>query len=263
MRGKRRRLYFPPLTVGIFVVAAVILSAVVTNSINNYSPKVKPPTDMELYEAAVKDAMLFGEDEILPLIKLGDTKMVDSNDLGQVLLIVWHDTPYLYREGGDVELDYGAVWAVADGEFAQWYAGAADNIGAADWAPRAERLLGLPPKSGLTHFSGLWVWPDDVRRPAYNPDPTASGMSAGFAGSVDPEFKLWFDRTIIEKYFDGRAPWTRLGYTYDWQPDGPENRYGLSEFIIEEGCRVSVGFTLTNADFREWLAERPYKYEQD
>lgn|GEM_PF-907660 len=263
MSGRRKRLYFPPLTVGIFVVCAVVATALITGAVCNYQPKPKAPTDEERYEQAVRDSMLMGEDDILPLIKLNDTKMADTNDLGQVLLIIWHDESYLYRKDNKIELTFGALWAYADGEFADWYAGNKDDIDSGGWTLRLEQLLGMPPKSEMTHFSGVWVWPDSVRRPAYTPEPSSSVMSARF-GKVEPEFKEWFDKTILERYFDGHRAWTRLGYTYDWSHGGDKNsgHYGLTEFIIEKDSEITVDFICTTAEFRDWLDERAVKYEQ-
>ena len=262
--SKRKKLYFPPLTVGIFVVCAVVVTALITNAVHTYQPKKKPPTDEELYEAAVLDSMLMGEDDIQPLVKLNDKKMIDTDDVGKVLLVTWHNVSYLYSKVGQpVELTYGPLWAYADGEFAEWYAANKDDIDAADWTLRLEQLLGMPPGSEMTYFSGVWVWPDNVRRPAYTPEPSSPGMSVKF-GKVEPKFKEWFGQTLVERYFDGRHTWTRLGYTYDWAPDGGKNgsRYGLTEFIIEENATITAEFTCTTAEFRDWLEERAVKYEE-
>ena len=55
---------------------------------------------------------------------------------------------------------------------------------------------------------------------------------------VNEEYKAWFDANIISSYFDGKYPWTRLGYTYDWADNGQE--YGLSEFINQKDSDVTV-----------------------
>ena len=48
-------------------------------------------------------------------------------------------------------------------------------------------------------------------------------------------------------------PWTRLGYTYDWNEAGDE--YGLTEFIILPGSEVEIEWTLTTDEFIAWLSE--------
>ncbi len=34
------------------------------------------------------------------------------------------------------------------------------------------------------------------------------------------------------------APWTRLGYTYDW--GASQNHIGLSEFVLRKGANLEV-----------------------
>ena len=73
-------------------------------------------------------------------------------------------------------------------------------------------------------------------------------MTDAFSDEVDEDYKEWFDSNIISSYFDGKYPWTRLGYTYDWADNGSE--YGLSEFIIKKDSDVKVAYTV---DLKEML----------
>jgi len=46
-------------------------------------------------------------------------------------------------------------------------------------------------------------------------------------------------RNVLESYqVPNGYPWTRLGYTYDWNPNSPE--VGLSEYIVRGGSTVTV-----------------------
>jgi hypothetical protein len=137
----------------------------------------------------------------------------------------------------------------------KWYhAHAKDAKDTAGWTRRFEQLLGLPPEDAKTHFSAIWVRPEDLERPAYAwriSDPEGL-KSFSTDDAPDSEFKTWFDGNIIGTWFDSTYyPWTRLGYTYDWAPGSGE--YGLSEFIIKKGSTVHVEWTKDTAGFLAWL----------
>lgn len=251
MKKRKKQKYYPTLTVILLMLVAGIVTAVVTNIIHNWEPKPKEPTTQELYDAAVADAMFIEEGEQLPLKSLADAGTASTNSLGQVLLITWHDTPYFFRADQSSILNFGTVWTVADGEILTWYANNAADIEDEDMVLRMEQLMGLPPKTGNTHFSAMWVWKEDIKRPAYTTSIEAASSDAAFLYVPEESYKEWFDKTIIAAYYDGTYPWTRLGYTYDWALGGTE--YGLSQFIISDNSEVSVNFTYTNSEFFEWL----------
>lgn len=108
---------------------------------------------------------------------------------------------------------------------------------------RLEQLLGLPPQNGKTKFIELWVKPEDLFRPA--PDPEISDFEAelDFPVSerfikIDPAHKTWFNQLKSSSYGADGYPWTRLGYTYDW--GNPKSEIGLSEFVIRAGAQVRI-----------------------
>lgn len=210
----------------------------------------KTPGEMTLqqcYDAAVKDAVFAGENEIEPLVSLTkDDPLVTWNDAGdRVLLLTWHNYPDSYPHGETVTLDWGTVWVFTDRELAQRYDAEADIV--TDWDLRLKQLVGFPPDSEHSTITGMWVRPEDVLRPAYQSDPTVGAMYTSFDDAVDEKFKAWFDGNIIWSYFDSAYPWTRLGYTYDWANNGAE--YGLSEFLINQGAEVQVAFTQSTDEF--------------
>ena len=203
---------------------------------------------VNLYEQAIADAMTIEPDEIRPVVNItpqSDMATVSDND--DVLLITWHKYPDSYIPGQDVTLSYGEVWSFTDKEMAEWYDG--HKAGVTDWELRFEELLGLPEDKEYTHFTGLWVPVDAVKRPAYSYDITQPVTQTQFDDSADAAFVSWFDDNIIYSYFDNAYPWTRLGYTYDWSGD----EYGLSEFIIEKDTVAHVAFTYTTDEFIGWL----------
>ena len=228
--------------------AGFFLNPVITQ---NAGPVLSPD---ECYHAAVVDAMDAESSEIMPLVDITpESDMVSWNDAGdKILLLTWHKHPESYAVGKETALEWGEVWTFTDKEIVKWYG--ENKNGVTDWELRLKQLIGLPPDSGYTHVSALWVDPDDIIRPAYATDITEDAMMTSLPEGTDEAYAEWFDGNIISSYYEGAYPWTRLGYTYDWLADDRE--YGLSEFIVKQGSVVDVDFTLTTEEFINWLDER-------
>lgn len=196
----------------------------------------------ELYADAVNDAVFADEDEILPLVSLNQGDPMTTWRDGKVLLLTWHNYPDSYPEGESVTIGWGPVWTFTDKEIASHSKEFAD-----DPETRLKQLIAFSPDSEHSTVTGFWVDPKNVKRPAYQTDPTVGDMTNDFGENVDEEFKAWFDDNILGSYFYGEYPWTRLGYTYDWADNGTE--YGMTEFIVESGAEVRVEFTETTEEF--------------
>ncbi len=208
-----------------------------------------------LYAAALVDAKTIEPEEILPVTAITkDSPMVTWNESGdRVLLLTWHQYPDSYQPGTEVTTDWGEVWTFTDREMKKWFA--ANHEGVKDWDLRFKELIGLAPNKEYTHFSALWVKPEDIIRPSYVPDITQSVMTDYFTGQVDEAYQKWFEETMEQSYVPtSGSPWTRLGYTYDWADNGTE--FGLSEFLIRQGSDVQVEFTYVTDEFLHWLKQQ-------
>lgn len=206
-----------------------------------------------LYAQAVKNAMTIAPEDILPVLKLTkDDNLVTFNDKNEVLLVTWNKHPDSYPAGQKVTLKYGPVWTFTDKEIAQWYK--KNKNGVKDWDLRFEELIGLPPDAKYTHFTAMWVPLDKIKRPAYSTDVQKDVTAVKFPKNEDKDYIQWFDSNIINSYYEGAYPWTRLGYTYDWANNS--KKYGLSEFLVEKGTTVTVEFTYTTQDFLKWLGKQ-------
>ncbi len=146
---------------------------------------------------------------------------------------------------------------------------------------RIAQVLGLPPVDSARKvcFLEMWVSPEDLFRPAPDPEVTDSEAEMDLPPSqyrsrfrqysdaelvfadmaCDPELcpscNQWNQCgfTTYENYFKNRRkyiytaaspyPWTGLGYTYDW--GNPDNPVGLSEFVVNgkksDGSTINVG----------------------
>lgn len=229
-----------------FGIALCILVGLGTYQVCTYTA---PSTDTAaaqdtatLYAAAMEDAMIAQEDEIFDLVTLTqDDALVTWDAEGRVLLLSYHAYPDSYVAGEDVTLVWGSVWAFTDKELEAIYDAEKDTV--TDWTLRLEQLIGLPEGSGYIVITGMWVSLDDIIRPAYQSDATLDSMATTFTAEVDDAYQEWFDDNILDSYYYGAYPWTRLGYTYDWADNGTE--YGVTEFLIAQNAEIEVAYTLT------------------
>lgn len=215
------------------------------------SASIDERTNEELYQMAVSDAAIAEEDEIKPLVSLTkNNPLVTWDDKGRVLLCTWHSYPDSYPKGETVTAKWGYIWTFTDKEMA---AHAGELAESKDAVMRLRQLISINPNKTHSTVTGLWVNPSDVIRPAYQSDVFKGDMWTAFLDGVevDGEFKSWFDQNILDSYYYGSYPWTRLGYTYDWADNGKE--YGLTEFLIKKGAQAEVAFTETTDEFLQRL----------
>lgn len=114
---------------------------------------------------------------------------------------------------------------------------------------RLQQLLGLPPRDEDRRFVVMAAPAGAIFRPCMDPDPTTSRCGTSFPDDVDAAHRNWIGAQMIDRYRvppDG-YPWTRLGYTYDWNPDSP--KFGASEYILREGATVRVLRKAVTADY--------------
>lgn len=214
------------------------------------SPAQAAGTTEELYIQAVEDAKTIEPEELLPLkttLTRDDPYAQWDQQGDRVLVCTWNNTPEDYPDGIDVIVGEEPLWVFSGAEFAAWYADNADGV--EDWELRLCQLIGLPPDAGYTHFTTLWADPNDLLRPAFDPDVTTSTMAEELTG--EDWYRSWFEDNTAASYGADGYPWTRLGYTYDWADNGTE--YGLTEFILPTGAEATVERTVTTQAYLDAL----------
>jgi len=115
---------------------------------------------------------------------------------------------------------------------------------------RLEKALGLPPRSGAYGVAEFYVDPKYLFRPAVSPD--IHSPSCGLAGQetspyltanplqgVSPGYAAWYKATLDSRGYaatnlDNSWPWTRLGYTCDYE-NSANSPVGLSEYVVPSG----------------------------
>jgi hypothetical protein len=106
---------------------------------------------------------------------------------------------------------------------------------------RIAQVLGMPPDTKNNYFVEFWVYPENLFRPAPDPEITDHEADLFFPSTVSQKHRSWFNNEIQSKYdttLSSAFPWTRLGYTYDWA--NPSHPVGLSEFVVDTSALVTV-----------------------
>ena len=111
---------------------------------------------------------------------------------------------------------------------------------------RLQQYLGLPPIPGQPFESWRFLdftldQPEALFRPCTDPDPTTSGpCTESFPAGASLAHRSWIaDQALSSWQLPDGYPWTRLGYTYNWNPDS-ESVIGGSEYVVPEGAPVTV-----------------------
>jgi hypothetical protein len=106
---------------------------------------------------------------------------------------------------------------------------------------RIAQALGMPPDTQNDYFVEYWVYPENLFRPAPDPEITDHEAELYFPATASQKHKSWFLNEIKNKYDTSSTsafPWTRLGYTYDWS--NPLYPVGFSEFVVDTSSLVTV-----------------------
>ncbi len=206
----------------------------------------KVAEEMITYEEAIVDALQAGQDETHDLVCLTkeDGRVTYDAETDRVQLVFWtNQAAENFVKDSQVTLEE-YTYAYADLELATWGAANKDVLKNSKDA-RLKQLFGLPESAKGTTFVVASVTPERIWRPAYQPDAQLNKMSLAFEETVDQDFISWFDGEITANYFTTPRPWTRLGYTYDWGKSGGDH-YGVTEFVIPSGTKITVKDTFTN-----------------
>lgn len=198
----------------------------------------------ERYRAAIRDAERAEPEEVSrslrPVLETDPALRWRRTDEGsEVLVVTWIDAVPDVARGATVTTAID-TWVTLVPEARS--ACRAFGLQGADLALRLDQMLGLPPRSGMTHFVEYWVDPDDLFRPC--PDPEITDHECSIVAprprrvlAVDETYQAWFDALRASTYGPSGYPWTRLGYTYDW--GSAESEIGLSEYVIWPGAQIT------------------------
>lgn len=178
-----------------------------------------------------------------------DLNAVTSSDLdqdGEILVVAWksaESAKKYYNAPGSLDtLDSSFLtWVVKESQYPEIIEDfRLDRMKGQKLALRLEQLLGLPPAADTTRvFLSIRLKGEDLFRPCRNPDISDCSCSTEFPFGYYSEETGYSEvyETIVGQTTD--FPWTRLGYTYDWNPRN-RNHFGFSEYIIRQGAVVKI-----------------------
>lgn len=240
----------------IMVLLFMLLSAVVTLIISSrISARAKARelekqqqlAAMTTFEGAVVDALQAEQTEIHKLVCLTkeDENITYDEENDRVQLIVWSESPQnTFKKDEQITFE-NYTYAYPDLELLAWGNANADAL-KKDKEARLCKLLGMPERGAKSTFLLVTVAVERVLRPAYQPDAQAGNMNLSFEQTVGQDFITWFNGEMTNNYFVSPRPWTRLGYTYDWGVEADKGHYGITEFVIPAGTKVTVKAIYSN-----------------
>ncbi len=89
-------------------------------------------------------------------------------------------------------------------------------------------------------------------RPCADPDPAATQCGNDLKGP--PQYLEWFTRNMVSSYkvdpnmSDTGYPWTRLGYTFNWDKTSSDHR-GAQEYVVPAGTSVRIRAVVSPAEY--------------
>ena len=118
---------------------------------------------------------------------------------------------------------------------------------------RLKQYFGLNPHRSYARFVELWVKPDDLFRPC--PDPETSDTSCELELDQQnppevenvPDYPAFFRQLVTGSYSPGGAPWTRLGYTFDWIRG--QRNVGASEYMLVPEAHYLVADSFSTDEY--------------
>lgn len=188
------------------------------------------------YARAIADAAVIEPDEIVPLPVI---------DTPRVTVVTWTNHPDSFQPGKTIDLNWGETWVTLDGAVQQ----RCREMPSVNLTTYLQKLLGLPLASdNHRSFVTLEAKADDLFRPCADPSLSRSRCGASFSDSASEQHRAWYAGQTATAYQSPKGyPWTRLGYTYNWQEGASE--VGPAEFVIRKGARVKTLAVSTSSDY--------------
>lgn len=143
------------------------------------------------------------------------------------------------------------IWATAVPQVRTFCTAVPGDAGAV--TARVKQYLGLNPDRSYARFVEYWVSPADLIRPCPDSEVTDAACGLDLPADVTTDYRAWFTGNYYYAYSVKGAPWTRLGYTFDWASPSdtlnPVKPVGASEFILRPGAPYTIAARYTTAEY--------------
>ena len=215
-------------------------------------------SDEQLFIAAIKEAAVPTEVYTkLVSITPSDPRITWRDETKQrVLVVTWKsedDSRKYFPVAGGVgktsENEAYVLWVTAAPQLKQFCQ--ALGLTGAQLSRRLKQYLGLNPSRSYERFIEIWADPNEMFRPCPDPEPTDTQCNLSWSGSPQApriaDYRAFFRGLYESSYSTKGAPWTRLGYTYDWTPGA--NKVGASEFVLAPSSSYEVKASYTTDEY--------------
>lgn len=223
-------------------------------------------TDHQRFVRAIEDASVAEPSEIyagLVAIRPDNATLVREGDSpgSRIRVVSWMSEETFQRywaEPAGLPADKAApntwnvqIWATTVPEVRELCRRIDGDVAAV--TARVKQFLGLDPTRGYARFVEFWVAPDDLLRPCPDSETDDSVCGLDLPDGTATDYRAWFTGNYYYAYSVKGAPWTRLGYTYDWAAAAdvlnPHRPVGASEFILRPGAPYSIAARYTTAEY--------------
>jgi hypothetical protein len=208
------------------------------------------------YDNAIADAAIVSPEKIMPLLPIPSGSAVQ--------VVSWVTQNRLPCHAGEPQCAFTTgtdrIWVTLDGEVQtlcrSW------NLSGDALRRRLEQLLGLPmdppPQYRKAGFVIMQVPQGRLERACLgvnDSDAAHPQCTLDVQASTPAELRNYVQQQMAGSYILRNPkgpgyPFTRLGYTYDWNPFAQtRNHYGASEFLLMPGTAVKVAAQMTTDDY--------------
>jgi hypothetical protein len=233
-RPASARLSAGPTLAAVALVWASACASTATHHVDQ-APALAAGSADDPYQAAVGQAAVGASASAHPL------RTIPTNE-DRVVVVAWTD--WNGYKPGPMQMGVD-VWVTKVPEVQEVCRSVAPEV----QQLRLQQLLGLPTNKNYDRFVVMEASRSEIFRPCPDPNPGQTACGVDFPADASVEHKAWIGSQAIRSYrvHDG-FPWTRLGYTFDWNRD-KSDRYGVSEFVIRKGATVVVKKVVPTSEY--------------
>ncbi len=230
----------------------ILLGGLLTSQISSAQPD-----EIRLnraYQYGLLDASRVTQEEIsdqLNAIHPDNDSLIWNQDKTKLLVVTWKSKKsyedYLKPETTTSTSEDYVVWVTLAPQVQQFcrnlpedHRKDGDQI-----ALRLKQYLGLKHTWDYDVFVELWVSPDDLFRPCVDPETQDTQCNLNFGNDIPVvrnirDYKSFYQNLYYTSFRRaGGAPWTGLGYTYNWDRHGL-SEVGASEYILVPGATYEI-----------------------
>lgn len=198
-------------------------------------------TPAERWQAAIQDAAVPTDakraNDLIALLP-ATPGLSWRNQNTEVKMVAWmsqatYDNYYSGDPNKTTPPGSPVVWVTAAPQVQQF----CQNLPQQGRSQRIKEHLGLSIDRAYDVFVEMWVPVAGLIRPCPDQEVTDTSCDVGTGPTVTDA--PWWANLYRTSYLVAGAPWTRLGYTYDWA-EGVASRKGASEFMIKPSTAYEI-----------------------